>query len=110
MRISWVKGHATKGMIENGQVKIDDKEGNDGADTLAVTARDSHAIPRDIRDGVWLRRVITMITQTMMAKAAMQRARLRKEMAIEEGPTKSRPFRQRGHPRKPHQRAEEQGY
>lgn len=46
--VSWVKGHAKMIDVQRGRTTLLDKDGNDGADALAVAGAAQHAIDTDI--------------------------------------------------------------
>ena len=46
--VSWVLGHARCIDIERGRTTEEDKEGNDGADSLAVSGASLHRVPAEL--------------------------------------------------------------
>jgi ribonuclease HI len=66
VQVSWVKGHATKLDIDRGRSTEEDKEGNDGADGLAVAGAQLHAIPSEVLDAAKQRMHWAMNVQQMM--------------------------------------------
>ena len=46
--VVWVKGHATMLDVRRGRTSLADKEGNDGADELAVAGAEQHVVDTDI--------------------------------------------------------------
>ena len=46
--VAWVKGHAKMIDVQRGRTTLADKDGNDGADKLAVAGAEQHAVDSEI--------------------------------------------------------------
>ena len=64
--MSWVKGHAKQIDIDRGRTTREDKEGNDGADELAVAGAKLHAVDSEVVDSASLRKQSAKKVQGMM--------------------------------------------
>jgi len=64
--VSWVKGHAKQIDIDRGRTTREDKEGNDGADELAVAGATLHEIDSEVVDSAALRKLSAKRVQGMM--------------------------------------------
>ena len=66
VRVSWVMGHATRLDVLRGRTTQEDKEGNDGADTLAVAGAKEHVTPPEVVLAYKQRRDQAVQVQRMM--------------------------------------------
>jgi len=64
--VLWVKGHAKQIDIDRGRTTREDKEGNDGADELAVAGAKLHAVDAEVVDSASLRKLSAKKVQGMM--------------------------------------------
>ena len=66
--VCWVKGHATEHHILRGLSTREDKEGNDGADSLATRGAALHAAPEHLpRDAAWTLAAAKTVQRMMIA-------------------------------------------
>ena len=72
--ISKVKGHASHRDVKQGKVKMQDKLGNDGADTLATTGAAAHALPPHVVRRVMLRFAVAEDVQRLMVDVVTARS------------------------------------
>ena len=68
VKLTKVLGHAKPEAITKGATSIEDKEGNDAADALAVAAAMAHAPPQHLVDETHERQANTTATQKMMLR------------------------------------------
>ena len=74
VRVSWVKGHAKQLDIDRGRTTEEDKQGNDGADALAVAGAKLHEVPSEVLEAAKSRKLSAVVVQQMML--AVLKARL----------------------------------
>ena len=79
VRVSWVKGHAKKRDVEQGRATLEDMEGNNGADALAVFGAAIHLLPPEVVAAAHERRELAIHVQQMMV--SILQARLAEENA-----------------------------
>ena len=72
--VSWVKGHAKQIDIDRGRTTKEDKEGNDGADALAVVGANMHCAAPEVVEAGRERRGVAMSVQRMMLAILHARA------------------------------------
>ena len=72
--VSWVKGHAKQIDIDRGRTTKEDKEGNDGADALAVAGANMHCAAPEVVEAGRERRDVAMSVQRMMLAILHARA------------------------------------
>ena len=65
MCFTWVKGHATLRDVQRGRVLLEDKQGNDAADALAVQGALVHAVPSAILQRALQRKKDALAVQKM---------------------------------------------
>ena len=69
-----MKGHAKQIDIDRGRSTEEDKQGNDGADALAVAGAKQHEVPSEVLEAAKKRKLWAGIVQQMML--AVLKARL----------------------------------
>ena len=65
MQVSWVKGHAKQVDIDRGRTTEEDKEGNDGADALAVAGSKLHVVHSEVLEAARTRKQFAICVQQM---------------------------------------------
>ena len=73
MCFTWVKGHATLRDVQCGRVLLEDKQGNDAADALAVKGAPVHAVPSAILQRALQRKEDALAVQKMMLRILAMR-------------------------------------
>ena len=66
VRVSWVLGHARRIDIERGRTTEEDKKGNDGADSLAVSGASLHRVPAEVVEAAKQRKKYARSVHQMM--------------------------------------------
>ena len=75
-----MKGHAKQIDIDRGRTTLEDKQGNDGADALAVAGAESHKIDLQMTEAASLRKLVAKQVQGMMLH--ILRARMSEETKL----------------------------
>ena len=75
--VSWVKGHAKQVDVQRGYTTQEDKDGNDGADSLAVAGANKHAVPSEVVEAArerkgWAKSVHSMMVSVLKARFAAE--------------------------------------
>jgi len=83
VQVSWVKGHAKQVDITRGRSTKEDKEGNDGADALAVAGAKLHAIPSEVLEAA--RQRIHWATSVQQMMVTVLKARFLAEQGLTNG-------------------------
>ena len=78
--ITWVLGHAKRLDVLRGRTTQEDKQGNDGADALAVSGAASHAVPADIIERATHRKYVAKNVHGMMLDIVRARQKRVPEM------------------------------
>ena len=79
MTFRWVKGHATEADVKAGKVRAADKQGNDGADTLAVEGSALHEVDPRQKESARRRVEVARAVQRMMLHITWERAVINKK-------------------------------
>ena len=69
-------------MLDAGTYNVIDKQGNDGADGIAVKARNTHDVDHVTAQGPELRQSVAKLTQTMQVRILCDRAEGRRQLEI----------------------------
>ena len=68
VKFTKVLGHATQRQVDRGHITQIDKDGNDGADALAVRGAEHHAAPKELTTAAKMRKATAKATHRMMLR------------------------------------------
>ena len=86
--VTWVKGHTTEMDVTRGRTTREDKDGNDGADKLAVAGAATHHVLPEVVAAAKARRLLAKRTHEMMVAILIERQKqesLLAEVAADRG-------------------------
>ena len=82
VHVSWVKGHAKSIDIDRGRTTVEDKRGNDGADSLAVFGARLHHVPAEVVEVAQARKKHARSVHQMMV--SILQCRLQRQQDVSE--------------------------